>query len=214
MSPDDDVTGLIRRLKNGDREAAGCLWETYVRRVIGLARKKLRSHPRRAADEDDVAQCVFYSFCWRAEQDGFAELEDRDDLWQILALITTRKVADLVTRETAPKRGGGKVGGHSAFPGSDDSSAGPGIEQMPGRELSPAETAELVEEYRHMLDELGDDRLRQVARWKLEGHTNEEIAEQLECAVSTVERKLVLIRDVWKGRMSQDGDCNGQARIS
>src|SRR5262249_48736268 len=66
MSPSDEVTLLIQRLKRGDREAAAWLWEGYVRRLLGLARKKLGTFPRRAADEEDVALSAFNSFCLRA----------------------------------------------------------------------------------------------------------------------------------------------------
>jgi DNA-directed RNA polymerase specialized sigma24 family protein len=214
MSPSDDVTVLIQRLKKGDREAVGLLWERYVRRLLGLARKKLGSFARGAADEEDVALSAFKSFCLRAEKDAFARLEDRDDLWQILALITTRKVADLLARESAAKRGGGRVCGESAVGAADGSGDGQGMDQVPGRELSPAEVAELVDEYRQMLKELGDDTERQVAVWKLEGYTNKEIAERLECSVSTVERKLGLIRDAWRGRNEHGDGRDGAARIS
>jgi DNA-directed RNA polymerase specialized sigma24 family protein len=205
MSP-GEVTVLIRRLKGGDRQAAGPLWDGYVRRLLGLARRRLGGLPRRAADSEDVALSAFKSFCRRAEQDGFAKLEDADDLWQILALLTTRKAADVVARELAAKRGGGQVRGESAFgkPG-DESGAGAGIEQVPGRELSPAEVAELVEEYRALLDELGEESLRATAVWKLEGYTDQQIADKLGCSLSTVERKLKLIRATWSRR---DGRAN------
>jgi len=44
---------------------------------------------------------------------------------------------------------------------------------------------------------LGDDTLRAVARWKMEGHTNAEIAAKLGCVPQTVERKLRMIRRLW-----------------
>ena len=42
--------------------------------------------------------------------------------------------------------------------------------------------------------------LQQVALWKLEGYTNEEIAgpSMLDCAPRTVERKLAVIRRTWE----------------
>ena len=46
-----------------------------------------------------------------------------------------------------------------------------------------------------LLAGLGDEELRSVAVWKLEGYTNEEIAAQLGRAPSTVARKLQLIRE-------------------
>jgi DNA-directed RNA polymerase specialized sigma24 family protein len=58
--------------------------------------------------------------------------------------------------------------------------------------------AQVVEEYARLLDGLGDDALRSVAVWKLEGYTNKEIAARLGRAPATVERKLRLIRDAWE----------------
>jgi hypothetical protein len=43
--------------------AARNLWEAYFNRLVGLARTKLRTAPRRAADEEDVALSAFDSFC-------------------------------------------------------------------------------------------------------------------------------------------------------
>jgi DNA-directed RNA polymerase specialized sigma24 family protein len=40
-----------------------------------------------------------------------------------------------------------------------------------------------------------------VATFKLEGYTNEEIADRLGCVVSTVERKLARIRGKWASEM-------------
>jgi DNA-directed RNA polymerase specialized sigma24 family protein len=102
------------------------------------------------------------------------------------------------------------VRGDSAFEEID--SNGPGIEQVSGRERSPAEIAELNEEYRRILDELGDDVLRRVACWKVEGRTNDEIAERLECSVATVERKVALIRDIWRDRNGRAGSRDRPAR--
>jgi len=56
-----------------------------------------------------VALSAFDSFCRGAEKGRFPRLEDRDDLWQLLFMITTRKAADLVQHERRQKRGGGLV---------------------------------------------------------------------------------------------------------
>jgi DNA-directed RNA polymerase specialized sigma24 family protein len=40
--------------------------------------------------------------------------------------------------------------------------------------------------------------LQAIAVWKMEGHTNHEIAAKLGCAPSTVERRLQLIRQIWE----------------
>jgi DNA-directed RNA polymerase specialized sigma24 family protein len=63
--------------------------------------------------------------------------------------------------------------------------------------IAPDHLIALSDQCRRLLESLPDDTLRQVARWKLEGYTNGEIAEQLGVAKRTVERKLNLIRRDW-----------------
>jgi DNA-directed RNA polymerase specialized sigma24 family protein len=48
-----------------------------------------------------------------------------------------------------------------------------------------------------MLDRLSDETLKSVARWKMEGYTNAEIAQMMGCVEQTIERKLRAIRAVW-----------------
>jgi DNA-directed RNA polymerase specialized sigma24 family protein len=54
------------------------------------------------------------------------------------------------------------------------------------------------EDVRRLLDGLGDEALRSVAVWKLQGYTNAEIAGKLDCVETTVERKLRAIRALWE----------------
>lgn len=56
----------------------------------------------------------------------------------------------------------------------------------------------MAEECQRLLDSLGDETLRNVALWKMEGYTNDEIAERLGCVTRTVERKLEMIRERWR----------------
>ena len=99
MAPELSVTRLIGMLKGGDGEAAQRLWEVYFGRLVALARAKLRGVATRAADEEDVALSAFDSLCRRAEAVHFPRLADRDDLWQLLFVITVRKAPNLVRHE-------------------------------------------------------------------------------------------------------------------
>ena len=190
MPEEGSITLCLAMLKSGDRAAADALWGRYFRRLVGLARSRLRDAPRRLADEEDVALCAFDSFYRRAEAGGFPRLEDRDDLWQVLFVITVRKAIDLVEHEGRPSRGGPKVRTLSDLAEFD-------VERLIGPEPTPALAAQLDEQCRQLLDRLGDGELRSVALWKLEGFTNEEIASKLGCVVQTVERKLRRIRGLW-----------------
>jgi DNA-directed RNA polymerase specialized sigma24 family protein len=197
MSSTGSVTHWIEGLKGGDAEAAQKLWERYSERLARLALRKLRAARRRVEDEEDAALSAFDSFCRGAQQGRFPQLADRNDLWRLLVLITARKAIDLLKREKRLTTGGGKVGGESAFAGAPGS-PGAGIEQVVGNEPTPEFAAQVAEECQRLLDKLGDDELRSIAVWKMEGHTNEEIAVLLGCAVPTVERRLRLIRKLWQ----------------
>jgi len=111
----------------------------------------------------------------------------------VLYVITTRKALSLIRRETALKKGGGRVVPVSTLAGDADALA-----QFAGTEPTPAHAAEMVEEYARLLDLLNDGKLRRLAIWKLEGFTNSEIAEKMGRAVPTVERKLARIRTLWR----------------
>ena len=96
MPSDGSVTRLIDMLKEGDRLAAQGLWERYFQRLVGLARARLARAPSPVADAEDVALSAFDSFYRRAERGEFPRLEDRDDLWQLLFVLTVRKAINLV----------------------------------------------------------------------------------------------------------------------
>jgi DNA-directed RNA polymerase specialized sigma24 family protein len=183
-------TTWLGHLRRGNAAAAQALWEVYYARLVRLARRKLADAPRRAADEEDAALAAFHSFCRGVEEGRFPRLADRNDLWQVLVMLTVRKSIDQIDHEARQKRGGGRIRGESFF--GDD-----GLEQMIGREPTAPFAAELTEEFDRLLAALGDD-LRRIALLKLDGATNEEIAAARGCGLRTVERKLGLIRRIWE----------------
>lgn len=198
--PDENcVTEWLGRLKAGDSGAAGQLWAGYFPRLVALALNRLRTAPRAAADEEDVAVSAFDSFCRGVQQGRFQKMNDRDDLWQVLSVLTHRKAVSLARREAREKRGGGRVVQASALANGDaqhDPLAG-----ISAGELEPQLAALVTEECRRLLDSLGDDTLRRIALWKMEGYTNAEIATKIDRVEGTVERKLGLIRTRWEGEV-------------
>jgi DNA-directed RNA polymerase specialized sigma24 family protein len=198
MPPDESVTYWVRELRAGNRAAAQRLWEGYFQRLVVLARRRLRDLPRRAADEEDVALSAFDSFCRGAEGGRFPRLEDRNDLWQLLVVLTARKALNLRAHERRQKRGGGAVRGESAF-----GDAAARIDQVVGAEPGPEFAAAVADECRRLLDCLDGAELRSVAVWKMEGYSNPEIAARLGCAPATVERRLRLIRTIWAEELGQ-----------
>ncbi len=197
MASEGSVTRWLGPLKAGDPQAAQQLWERYFRRLVGLARRKLRGAKRQAADEEDVALSAFDSFCRAAEQGRFPQLNDREDLWQLLIVLSDRKACDLIQFEHRQRRGGGRVLDEAALDGRD-SSAGYALGQLAAQEPTPEMTAQVAEECRRLLDVLGDAELQRVALRKMEGYTVEEIATELGSVPRTVKRRLQLIRRIWQ----------------
>jgi DNA-directed RNA polymerase specialized sigma24 family protein len=194
MSDLGSVSLWLSHLKAGDRAAMQPLWERYFDQLVRLARKRLKGRPAGGADAEDVALSAFDSLFRGAQRERFPRLEDRHDLWQVLILLARQKAADLVKAEGRQKRGGGKVLPASALAG--DSSAEDVFAAKFGPEPTPEFAAEVAEQCRLRLDALPEN-LRQVALWKMEGYTNQEIGAKLDRSVATVERKLDLIRKIW-----------------
>lgn len=72
-----------------------------------------------------------------------------------------------------------------------------GIDDIAGAEPTPEFAAMVAEQSELLLSQL-DETQRRVATLKMAGFQNSEIAESLDVSISTVERKLSLIRDVWR----------------
>src|SRR5262245_35266235 len=107
MPREGSVTRWLEKAQAGDNEAAQQLWQRYFGRLVGLARARLRGLARSLADEEDVALSAFDSFYRGVERGRFPQLNDRDDLWRLLVVITARKAANLIRDESRQKRGGG-----------------------------------------------------------------------------------------------------------
>jgi DNA-directed RNA polymerase specialized sigma24 family protein len=191
------VTHWIGGLKEGDAQAAQEIWQRYFDALVRLARAKLGGTPRGEADEEDVALSAFHSFCQGAANGRFPRLDDRYGLWRLLVMITMRKALDQSQRHRRKKRGGGRVRGESALAGGDPNEREAGLEQIMGRDPTPAFAAMVADECRRLLGALGDENLRRIALLRMEGYSDPEIAATLGCGLRTVGRKLDLIRKTW-----------------
>jgi hypothetical protein len=107
MSSPGSVSRWLVQLKAGDEDGAQALWQLYFQRLVAMARKKLQGRRLGLADQEDVALSAFNSFCRGAEQGRFPRLADREDLWQILIMLTARKAWALLQHQGRQKRGGG-----------------------------------------------------------------------------------------------------------
>ncbi len=188
MESNGSVTHWIEQLKDDDEDAAQQLWERYYGQLVRLCHKKLGDQPRRIADEEDVALSAFSSFVQGVRKGRFPQLNDRNSLWRVLVVIATRKAVDQWHHDHRKKRGEGKV---------QDEAVLKDIGQIVGREPTPEFAATVAEECQLLLGLLTQPTLRDIAVWKLQAYTNEEIADRLGCVPRTIERKLRLIRKLW-----------------
>lgn len=193
---DQSITFWIHRLKDGDAAAVRPLWDHFFQQLVGVARRRLGGTSRRMSDEEDVAVTAFNSLCIGVAEGRFERLDSRDDLWQVLVALASRKAIDQIRKQVSQKRGGGQVRGDSIFLG--DGENGPGnFDQFLAETPTPELITVMDEECNHLLSLLPDDTLRRIATLRLEGYGNEEIAEKLILSPRTIERKLAAIRECW-----------------
>ncbi len=193
------VTRLIIDLRADDATvrnvAARLVWGRYFSELLILARNHLSARIRSREDEEDVLQSMYKSFCARHRRGDF-DLANRDELWNLLVQITLRKARNTAKRHLREKR---DVRREQAETGQDEleQPAGTLLDQIDSDGPTPAEAALLNEALERRFELLHDPGLRQIALWKLEGYTNQEIARQLNCALRTVQRKLERIQAYW-----------------
>lgn len=181
-------------------ESAERIWAEFFPRLIRLARKKLDDLPKRIFDEEDVALSALNSFFRGREGGRFDRLTNRDEMWRLLATITVRKATAQRRRLMAGKRGGGRMEfGESVFlrPGMDGDGSINGLAAMQDDNLLPETTDEILKTCGELLEKLGDEKLRSTAVLRLQGFSNEEIANQLGCSVARTKQRLQRIREIW-----------------
>ena len=127
-------------------------------------------------------------------QDRFPALNDRNNLWSLLAKITARKAINERAKQRAQKRGGG-IAPLPINAQADTSAAG--LDPMDD-DLGPDFVVTMEEQLHQLMDMLPDETVRKIASRKLEGWTNAEIAEELGVVERTIERKLSLVRSCWQ----------------
>jgi DNA-directed RNA polymerase specialized sigma24 family protein len=200
MAAHGSVTRLIIDLRSDEpavREvAARLVWGRYFKELLTLARNHLSARIRCREDEEDILQSMYKSFCIRQRRGDF-DLANRDELWNLLVRITLRKARNTANRHLQGKRDVRREDAEAAADRTGGDLPGTILDQIDSDGPTPAEAALLNEALERRFEMLKDPALRQIALWKLEGYTNPEIAERLQCTLRTVERKLERIRAYW-----------------
>lgn len=207
-SAQGSITNWVRKLKDGDKEAAQELWGRYFARLEAHAAARIRAYnvPNGAVVPEDVAASVFESI-WRGANAGrFQNVKDRDELWWLLQSLTKRKVIDHLRYATAARRFNGQPNVSLA-----DDNAGVSFHELMADEPTAEYLSIMDEELSRLLALLRDDKLRQIAVLKIEGYSNSETAIQLDISKATLSRKLDLIRSTWQQAFKDQGSDHGKS---
>ncbi len=215
MVESEEVGDLLPRIAEGNDEAVEALWNRYFESLVRVAGRKLEGMAQRAVSDEDVALSALMSFVDGIRRHKFDGLRNQNELWKLLVTITARKATGYRRKAFAEKRGGGRVRGESVFVGTKpEAEREAGIGQVIGTCPTPEMANMVVENCREMLGLL-EPKSRQIALWTLEGYAPAEIAERLDCARRTVERKLERIRRTWSRLgLGPSGDRREEKRQS
>jgi RNA polymerase sigma-70 factor (ECF subfamily) len=186
MAPAEDLGSfheVMAQLRVGDTAAAERVFHQFAQRLIALARTRLDTRLRQKVDPEDVLQSVYRSFFHRHGQGQFV-LEGWDGLWAVLTIITLRKCRRVATRFHTDRR---DVQREMA---STDELELATI----SREPTPLEAAVLTETVERLLAGL-EGREREIVSLCLQGHSVEEISEQVGRSRRTVQRVLKRVND-------------------
>ncbi len=199
----NDISLLIRRIEAGDAESASELWKYCFTRLHAYCQRKLPSNLCRILDEEDLALSAFKSFCLGAQDGKFGPIDGRDEFWKLMYCIAARKARVSVRYQQALKRGGGQVRGESVFldgtsPYQNSESAARGIEQVAQENACPVSIEAFLTDCEELFEQLDTNELRMIAMMRVEGYSVDEIADRIGCAKRSVERRLNLIRQIWK----------------
>lgn len=194
MVQDGSVSGWLHQLQQGNEgESQQQIWNRYFEQLVSVARSRLSTDLCRMEDEEDAVLSAFDSFFVRVKDGQFPELKDRTSLWPLLVTITVRKTHNLRRRQRAQKRDTRRqVSGQMSSGGDGD-----WLNQLAHQQPTPELTVEAIEEANRLLNRLNRDSLKDVARWKLEGYSNAEIAQKAGVMERSIERRLALIRSLW-----------------
>jgi RNA polymerase sigma-70 factor (ECF subfamily) len=168
----------MARLRGGDDAAAAAVFHSFASRLIALARDQLDGWMRPKVDPEDIVQSVFRSFFHRF-QGGDWDFVSWDSLWGLLTLVTLRKCSNW----SAYLRRDCRDGRREVTVGDCSNSPWEPLDPAP----SPEEAAALTEAVEQLLRGL-DAPERAVIELTLQGHSAEDIAEQLGRAARSVRR--------------------------
>jgi RNA polymerase sigma factor (sigma-70 family) len=176
---------LVERCRTGSESAATELFNRYVSRLLGVARRRIGERMNSRLDPEDVVQSVFRTFFTRLKNDQF-EITDDDDLSKLLVRITLHKTL----RQIAYHRAARRDPGHEAPQGELSQHD---IMQVMTKEPTPVTVVTFIDQLDHFLGRLSPEE-QQILTLRLQGFSTDEIATQINSYDRKVRRVLERVK--------------------
>lgn len=183
---------LVAKASAGDQEAARLIVNRYMERLWEAARKRISLRFASRVDPDDVVQSVFRTFFVRNKKGEFV-IHDDDDLCKLLMRITINKTLRQIAKQRAGKRNPEREIGQG--PDSGDC-----LQDISGREPTADEELAFLDHLEHFLGKLSPQE-RDILEMRLQGHSNEDIAQKL----GVYDRKIRRVIERIRKRAEEEG---------
>ena len=192
--PSGSVSKALVRFNEIEEKASQLIWDRYFERLRDFANGKIYPRHKRLFDGEDIAGSALLTLMNGLRENRFGDLKNRDQLWQMLVVIATRKTLNSAAFHDRVKRGGGKVQGGSAIENAIELK---GLNGYFEQDQDPAKFVEFEMTCQELLNALPSEGYRQITLMRLAGFSNVEIAKKTGCSRRTIDRKLNAIRLVW-----------------
>lgn len=193
--PPDPSTELVSRWRDGDQQAANLLFQRYVERLSGIVTSQLSSRFTSRMDADDVLQSGCRSF-FRRVQEGQFRFDEDDDVWKLLVTITLNKLRNQIRRHSAAKRNAGQ----ESRPANNDLPDDFYVQKLSGTP-EPVEAFAFSESIEVIAEKLSPQHALMLVQ-RLEGHSQQEIADSFGTSDRSIRRMLDDIKELVQRQMS------------
>ena len=182
---------LINGLRDGEQQACTDFWNQYGNQLQAVAQKQLSARLQRRVGSDDVVQSACRTF-FRRISDGQFDLPDADALWRLMCAITLTTARRAARDHSRQKRG---MDAEQYLDATSSVDGGRKFE-LAGGGTTPFDAVEFSDQMDQLLANLSPQEC-QVLDLKLQNHTNDEIADMINCSERTVRRLTDKIRSRW-----------------
>jgi DNA-directed RNA polymerase specialized sigma24 family protein len=189
MADESSFVDIMSRLRQRDNAAAAEVFRRFSHRLVALARTHLEARVRRKVDAEDVIQSVLKSFFIRY-QEGQFHLDDWNNLWSMLVVITLRKCGHQVAHYRAACRSVER----ETVPLAASDEAVHDWEAV-ARDPTPSQAALLAEAVTELMTDLNDALERQILEMALQGFVTADISSRVGRGERTVQRVLQRVRN-------------------